>query len=1200
MARIFISHSSADDFAARAVVDWLAREGWDDVFLDFSTQQGIAPGERWRQALHDAANRCEAVIFLVSRAWLDSEWCRREFVLAARLNKRMFAMIIDAAIGQDDIPPDLADNWQVASLATGSDHDIFRASDRYGAEGHITFSRSALRDLRTGLARAGLDPRHFAWPPPSDPQRAPYRGLAPLDIEDAGIFYGREGPILEAMDQLRGLRDAPGPRMVAIIGASGAGKSSFLRAGLLPRMTRDDRNFLPLPVIRPERAALYGATGLLPALETALLAAKVKISRATLRADVEAGGDRLLERLKALTPAEGDPAIVIAIDQAEEAFTTEGRTEGEQLLVRLRALAEARDLKVLVIFTIRSDAFEYLQTTPVLEGAPPRTFNLPPMPRGAFQTIIEGPAARFGQGERHLAIDPKLVGALLADVDGAGKDALPLLSFTLSRLFIEHGGDGDLTLAEYREGLGGLGGAIDSAVALAFAEADADPAVPRDRETRLALVRRGLIPWLAGIDLATNAPRRKVARWDDLPPESRPLIRHFVDQRLLSSDVDANGTRVVEPAHEALLRQWGLLKRWLVEDFGLLSILEGVQQAARDWIASGRDPAFLPHTEGRLASAELVAARPDLGANLLAQDNEYLEACRALERGRRYRERQRQRRLLWTSIAAALVLAATSVVGIVQWRLAEDARADAVAATIKADNEARSATEAQKVAVNAQALEAAAREEAVEAQLAALDRQAEAARLAVLGGLRPGEEARDAVRTLAANLPADDVVLTQAHHDLFATGYRAIDQMSMQPWKFSFNDAGGNWRMITDLTASAGGNYIAVGLYQTWAAIIDTRTMRIVSRFRGTGDKIFDDFAFNDTETAILQRSFDTWAVFDRGDSRPRFSMRGCLRAEQKSEGSCAVSDVGFGPLGTIVSAHDDGARIFDPLDGTEIAHLGSGPTIGAELDTTERYLLAYEGSSIFNEMTAPPLLRVWDWRDGQEVFSIAAGKAGDWIHGRLFGSLVLVLREGQPGELWDFVRNERIAMLSEGQVQGYAIDAAAGRLAVIANDGAVSVFDQTGARIASWTTGITLADNQTRIQLALGKDFVFVARPDGRVQTFDQLTGLSRGTVTAEGGLGPVTRMVFVPKVDRLALAHEGNALRVWPLEGLMAPEILPAASEGMPVQVDESLVYPDYDGIEIVSGPTLAIKRTLQLFDDDGEPARIHRVESLQMAMS
>ena len=98
--------------------------------------------------------------------------------------------------------------------------------------------------------------------------------MRPLEAEDAGIFFGREAPTIEALDRLRGLTEAAPPRFLVILGASGAGKSSFLRAGLLPRLARDDRNFLPLPIVRPERAALTGETGLIRSLEAAFRGAR--------------------------------------------------------------------------------------------------------------------------------------------------------------------------------------------------------------------------------------------------------------------------------------------------------------------------------------------------------------------------------------------------------------------------------------------------------------------------------------------------------------------------------------------------------------------------------------------------------------------------------------------------------------------------------------------------------------------------------------------------------------------------------------------------------------------------------------------------------------------------------------------------------------------------------------------------------------
>ena len=235
MSRLFISHSTVNNAEAIALCDWLSAEGWDDVFLDLDPARGIVAGERWERALNEAAKRCEAVIFLVSRAWLASEWCRREFNLARRLNKRVFGMLIEE-LPLADIPSEMTRAWQVVSLISGSDHHMFRAILPDGGEAHVTFSAAALQRLKAGLTKAGLDARFFAWPPQSEPDRPPYRGLKPLEAEDAGIFFGREAEVINALDHLRGLSETLPPRLLVILGASGAGKSSFLRAGLWPRL----------------------------------------------------------------------------------------------------------------------------------------------------------------------------------------------------------------------------------------------------------------------------------------------------------------------------------------------------------------------------------------------------------------------------------------------------------------------------------------------------------------------------------------------------------------------------------------------------------------------------------------------------------------------------------------------------------------------------------------------------------------------------------------------------------------------------------------------------------------------------------------------------------------------------------------------------------------------------------------------------
>ena len=264
MSRIFLSHSSRDEADAVALKKWLTDKGWDDVFLDVDPQRGLVAGERWQDALKRAADRCEAVVFLVTPAWVVSKWCLAEFLLAKSLNKRIFG-VITKPVGLEQLPLEMTSEWQVCHLVGEGTQTLVRVQHR-DRDIEVAFLTEGLARLGRGLTAAGLTADHYPWPPENEPDRIPYRGLRSLDIADAAVFFGRDAQIIRGLDALRGMRANRVERLFAILGGSGSGKSSFMRAGLWPRLARDDRHFHPLPIIRPETRVLTGDQGFAAAL----------------------------------------------------------------------------------------------------------------------------------------------------------------------------------------------------------------------------------------------------------------------------------------------------------------------------------------------------------------------------------------------------------------------------------------------------------------------------------------------------------------------------------------------------------------------------------------------------------------------------------------------------------------------------------------------------------------------------------------------------------------------------------------------------------------------------------------------------------------------------------------------------------------------------------------------------------------------
>lgn len=517
--------------------------------------------------------------------------------------------------------------------------------ERIEAPAPVVSPRTGAMPGLANTMQSGIGAASFPWPPPSEPDRPPYRGWETFQPVDAGVFFGRDAELVRAMDALHGMRDSD-ETLFVVLGASGAGKSCFLRAGIVPRLQRDKRSYLVLDIVRPELRALTGACGLAQAIcatrqRLGLLEPPLgDIKNACTRGDAAALRTWLLECRNAggvldAAAERQPPTIVLPLDQAEELFTADAGGEAAGLLALIRDLALGGDgqdgLPFIVAATIRTDRYEVMQTAPALAGLQTRQFDLRPMDATQFHSVITGPAQRSTDGGRPLYLDEDLVRRLLADTT-VGADTLPLLSLTLAWLYRDYGSTGRLTAKPYEE-RGGIDGVVQAEIHELLSSE------PGERAEQLRRLRAAFIPWLATINPDNDQPMRRLARWDDLPADSHSLLERFIARRLLMKDL-RDGEVVVEVALESLLRQWEELAGWLAEESEDLKATDALERSAAEWHKEHREDAWLLPGP-RLTAAENLIAKPGFG-DRLNHVRDYLLASRQRENEQAALEKQRQ------------------------------------------------------------------------------------------------------------------------------------------------------------------------------------------------------------------------------------------------------------------------------------------------------------------------------------------------------------------------------------------------------------------------------------------------------------------------------------------------------------------------------------------------------------------------------
>jgi formylglycine-generating enzyme required for sulfatase activity len=516
VSAIFISYTGHDpegDTWADLLVEWFSE--WEyGYFRDRDHSHGIKAGGDWRQTLYAELADARVLVCLCSKQYDSSPWCVGEVAIAVKDGKTVIPIQLATTAKELKTEPlplllQTKQAIKVADAANPSPKQLEEVKEQLQTTLQQTLN---WRDL-------------LHW----DRALAPYPGLPAFEEHQAPVFFGRDKTIGKVVERLAELA-LRSPAFLLLLGASGYGKSSLVRAGVVPRLKKDpEQEWLVLPPFMP---------GDEPFRE---LEAAVKEAGGVFHSADPLGSIRELQR-------QGKRTLVVVIDQFEELLRAGPKAEGqddqgEAFQVFLLQLLRSRKARLLVVATMRTDFLAPLQARwPALTGMA-TTITLEPIEPEDFGEVITGPADRSS-----LSLEAGLTARLVKD--SGGRDALPLLAFTLEKLWKAR--DGQVLTVKAYEDLKGVAGAVSTR-----AEECWNPQTSSE-EVRQSL-REAFLDYLVSVS-GDGQEAKRPAPLAELPIASREIVQRMVDDRLL---VQKDG--IVEIAHEALLRTWEPLVKWIEE-----------------------------------------------------------------------------------------------------------------------------------------------------------------------------------------------------------------------------------------------------------------------------------------------------------------------------------------------------------------------------------------------------------------------------------------------------------------------------------------------------------------------------------------------------------------------------------------------------------------------------------------------------------
>lgn len=919
----------------------------------------------------------------------------------------------------------------------------------------------------------------------------PYQGLAAFQARDSDRFFGRDELVLDLVGRLRQ------HRVLVVGGASGSGKSSLVRAGLIPAIRA---GALPDSAQWP---AVVFAPGADPLKELEYQLRKlVDNLQVNLPDDFFSATDdtRWRRMVEYITDATG--GILICIDQFEELFTfNHERKTLDHILAAFASMSDPSESLIRLVFVIRADFYASASRFPWLAEVISRNQVLVgPMTRKEMHKAITEPARRA-----RLSLDKNLVDAVLED-SGATTGTLPLVSHALAETWKLRSGN-RLTLENYHA-TGGMFGAITQSAEALYSET----LNPDEQHVARCLLLRLISPGQGVPDT-----RRPIAVTDLQDTADNKIIQHvlaaLVEARLLTIDSD-----IVQLAHEAIILTWPRMQDWINESRDDMRVLQRIQRVASEWHEAGRDPDLLYHGTPLLSALEWFESHKD---NANALETEFLTTAADAEAAARQRElikanrARRNRRWAFTTLVALLV--ASLISSVIAFNAFRRARTNEVAANFRL---------AQSLA--AQAVDLADRDPGLALALAAevMARETVAPVDARAALVKAAATIETTPFTPFSSLVVGDALTVALHptRDLLLTGNR---DGSVAFWNTAGSSLGNPVKAhsgaIEEFAFSPDGNkFLSAsldGTIMSWVInengqlpkpklALDLATLLWSVAFSPDGNKIA--IAAEDGTVRILNAD-------DFNDSR--------ILTDNDRD----FLTVQFSPDNQLLLAGNGRGEVWGWR--TSDGELLTGPFPAHESDVWE--IVFFPDSASFATASSDGRVRVWDTRSEKLIAEPFAKLAND-ARGIQIDANALLVAGDETGRLlfWNKA-DESTPSASIAHHDAQVIDAASQL------SGSLLVFLGLDQVMSTWRGSVeksyqSLEQHETgAFGLALSADSQLVATGDGsgHVRLFDTVSGQAVGvplTLSAER----VWSVAFDEAGHYVAAGDEQGTLALWDVE--------------------------------------------------------------------